>query len=91
MAGAVCHELNQPLQAILGHSELLIMGINHNDPKYKQLKIIIEQVERIRDLTRKLQKITTYKTKNYQDEKIIDIEKASYHSSFPGNDADIKL
>ena len=90
MAGAVCHELNQPLQSILGHSELLIMDVDHNDPSYKQFKVIVEQVERMRDLTQKLQKITKYKTKNYLDETIIDIEKAA-QASFPGIDADIQL
>ncbi len=30
MAGAVCHELNQPIQAMTGHSELIMMKLKTN-------------------------------------------------------------
>jgi PAS domain S-box-containing protein len=36
LAGAVCHELNQPIQAILGHSELLLMDLPKTVPFMKR-------------------------------------------------------
>lgn len=79
MAGTVCHELNQPLQAVSGWSELLLMDLVHSDPNYATLKKIIEGVDRIGDLTRKIMRISRYKTKGYMDNKsrIIDIDQSS--------------
>ncbi len=78
MAGAICHELNQPLQSVSGFSELLLMNMETGTPNYKKLKNIKAGIERIGDLTRKIMKITRYQSKPYLNEsKIIDIEKAS--------------
>jgi CheY-like chemotaxis protein len=78
MAGAVCHEINQPLQALSGYSELLLMDFNENDPAYATLKKIKSQVDQVGQLTRKIMKITHYQSKPYlSDGKIIDIERAS--------------
>ena len=80
MAGAICHELNQPLQSVSGFSELLLMDMETGSPNYKMLKNIKAGVERIGDLTRKIMNITRYQSKPYLNEsKIIDIEKASRH------------
>lgn len=73
-AGAVCHELNQPLQAISGYAELLMVEVREGGPHYELARQILEQVERIADITGKLQKITRYKTLDYgRHAKIIDI------------------
>ena len=75
MAGAVCHELNQPLQAILGYAELLIMD-RDIDKKVtaERLNNIINQISRIRKITKKLSSISQYKTVKYVgDVKIFDI------------------
>lgn len=73
MAGAVCHELNQPLQALLGYSELLIMSPEH-DASDKNLHSIKFQASRIEDISKKLSGITHYKTVNYPgNTKIVDI------------------
>ncbi len=77
MAGAVCHELNQPLMAILGYSELLAMKVNTDDPLYPDIVKIIKQVETMGRITHKLMSITRYETKEYLDRKIIDLEKSS--------------
>ena len=45
-SGAVCHELNQPLQIISGNCELLMMDIEKNSPVYKRIKIIQEQIKK---------------------------------------------
>lgn len=78
MAGAVCHELNQPLQSISGYSELLLLDMNEDDTKYQTLQKIKIQVDRVAQLTRKIMKITRYQSKPYAGEsRIIDIEYAS--------------
>jgi len=76
MAGAVCHELSQPLQSILGYSELLIMDSNEGNMANfnKSLDTIIDQTTRIGKITKKLSGITKYKTVGYAgDTKIFDI------------------
>jgi len=78
MAGAVCHELNQPLQSMSGYSELLLMDISEDDPKYQTLKKIKAQVDRVSALTRKIMNITRYQSKPYLgSSRIIDIDCAS--------------
>ncbi len=78
MAGAICHEFNQPLMSISGYSELILMDISENDPQYKSLKTINEQVHRLGGITKKLMRITEYKTKSYLDGNIVDIDEASH-------------
>ena len=78
MAGASCHELNQPIQVISGHSELLLMRAPEGDPMRKHATIIKQQVDRMADITRKLSNITRYETRDYiNGARIIDIDKAS--------------
>ncbi len=78
MAGAVCHELNQPLQIVSGYAELLLMDIQADDPNKKLLTNIKSGIERIGNLTRKIMAITHYKSKPYlKDGKIVDINNAS--------------
>ena len=80
MAGAVCHELNQPLQSVSGFSELLLMDMETGSPSYEKLRKIKAGIERIGDLTLKIMHITQYKSKQYlKDSQIIDIERASQH------------
>ena len=55
-AGAVCHELNQPLQVISGYAELMMVDLSRGDKHYELAEQILEQVERIADITGKLQK-----------------------------------
>jgi PAS domain S-box-containing protein len=74
MAGTVSHELNQPLQIILGYSELLKEKLAENDKFKKQLQHIINNINRIVEITEKIKNITEYKTKHYLDNtNIIDI------------------
>jgi len=79
MAGAVCHELNQPLQSVSGFSELLLMDMETSDPNHERLKNIKMGIEWIGELTRKIMKITRYRSKNYMNGKsrILDIDQAS--------------
>lgn len=77
MAGAVCHELNQPLQIVSGLAEILLMDMDACDPKQKTLKTIKDQIGRIGELTRKIMGITHYESKDYLKSKIVDIEQAT--------------
>jgi len=77
MAGAVCHEMNQPLMAISGYSELILMDLKEKDPLGEKLIKMKEQIDRLGQITRKLMHITKYETKDYIKSKIIDIDKAS--------------
>jgi len=79
MAGAVCHELNQPLQSIATAAELLLMDDHRHPENDPLIECIHAGVEQIGLLTNKVMKITKYKAKDYMGGKrtIIDIEESS--------------
>ena len=77
MAGAVCHGLNQPLQAAAGNAELLLMQMKPEDPGYEKVSRINVQVMKMGEITRKLMGITRYETKDYPMGKIVDIDRSS--------------
>jgi len=79
MAGAVCHELNQPLQIVSGFSEMLLMDMEPCDPNYKMLNTIKTGIDRIGELTHKIMRITRYQSKPYLKSKIVDIDEASQY------------
>lgn len=73
-AGAVCHEINQPLMIILGMAEMLLEDVeNRDDDDTAHLRKIKEQAERLGEVTRKLMTLTEYKTRPYLDTDILDI------------------
>lgn len=74
MAGAVCHEMNQPMQTVLGLCELLQMDADKNAPFHKTLIKIMEKIEEMGIITTKLMKITSYQTKPYLKGQIVDID-----------------
>lgn len=76
-AGAICHEINQPLMAILGFSELLIDDAAHGQIHEDNVKEIKDQADRLAQITKKLMDITKYKTKKYLRSQILDIDAAS--------------
>ncbi|MFH1985494.1 MAG: PAS domain S-box protein [Pseudomonadota bacterium] len=77
MAGAVCHEMNQPLMAILGYVELLGLDTPGHEAVTNRLAKIIAQVERLKVISTKLMRIARYETKSYLEKTIIDIDRAS--------------
>ncbi len=78
LAGAACHELNQPIQVVSGHTELMLIRMSQDDSLRRQLETVKEQVDRMVRITRKLNGITSYETRSYfGDIRIIDIDKAS--------------
>lgn len=77
-AGAICHELNQPMMAISGNTEMLMSMLDPNDPHYPRIAKIRSQVERMGAITQKLMGITRYETRKYTSgERIVDLEKSS--------------
>ena len=79
MAGALCHEINQPLQVAMGNAELLAYSVGEEDPAYEFVGEIRHAVERIGDLTRKLMNLTRYETMPYLgiERSIVDLERSS--------------
>jgi len=78
MAGATCHEFNQPMQVISGYAELLLKETDPSSPIHGKIQKIREATEVMADITGKLQQITRYETREYYDGmRIIDIDKAS--------------
>ncbi len=78
MAGAACHELNQPLQVLLTYSQLLLYDLSEGSPLYGGIKKIKESTDRLGQITKRIMNITRYETKEYiEGSKIIDIDKAS--------------
>lgn len=76
-AGMVCHEMNQPMQTILGQTDMILLTMK-DEAVSKRLQIIKEQLERMRNITGKLMNITRHKTKPYVGEvRIIDLDKSS--------------
>jgi len=77
-AGAVCHEMNQPLQGITSLSETLLMNLRAEELYGPQVKRIMDLTSRMSAITRKLMGITKYETKDYvQGIRIIDLDKSS--------------
>jgi PAS domain S-box-containing protein len=76
-AGGVCHEINQPLQALSGYAEMLAAQLKEAQAR-QYLHKIVRQVERIGSITARLQRITRYSTTPYgESDRVIDIERAS--------------
>ena len=78
MAGATCHEFNQPMQVVSGYCELLLKQVPEDSRIHEQVRRILEAVRSMIEVTRKLQTITKYETREYiEGARIIDIDKAS--------------
>ncbi len=78
MAGAACHELNQPLQTLVGYSHLLLENLPEDGSQFGEIKKIKDSVNQLAKITNKIMHITRYETKEYiEGSKIIDIDRAS--------------
>ena len=74
-AGGICHELNQPLQYILGAIQILMMDLDPAAPMYQSLDAVRASVEHMGEITRKLTAITYYRSRKYPGgNDIIDIQ-----------------
>ena len=78
IAGAIGHELNNPLQVVLTSTEKLAPASDADQRKIKLYYLLRKNVEEMRKIIHKFHNITQYATKAYVGgEKIIDIDKAS--------------
>ena len=78
LTGAACHELNQPMQVVLGYADLLCAPMAAEDPLRKPLKEIAEQILKMDCILKKLKNISTYETRGYvHGIRIIDIDKST--------------
>ena len=79
MAGAVCHEMNQPMQVTLVElAEFLVMDRYQKSEIEERVARIRRSLNSLRDMSRKLMHITKYETRDYvEGEKIVDIDRAS--------------
>jgi len=76
-AGAVCHELSQPLQVINGFCDILAEQKGLDPETSHALNAILKEIKKMGRLNHDLMNITRYETKPYLRSKIIDIEKSS--------------
>lgn len=77
-AGAVCHEMNQPLQVLTARLDLMLMQTGDQAQLRKSLEDLQDQVRRLADITRRLIKLTKYRTKAYADgEDILDLDRSA--------------
>jgi PAS domain S-box-containing protein len=86
LAGAAAHELNQPLQTVMGYAELLLRYLDksRNDPTWNAAEVIFAEAERMAEIVRKIGKITKYETKSYVGRaRILDLDKAAGEDSTP--------
>lgn len=81
MAGTICHEFNQPLMALSGFAELMLLQAEPNSRMCHNLEQMREQIDRMGRLTRKLMNLTTYRTKHYLNGLIVDIDASSKGSN----------
>jgi len=84
MAGAVCHELNQPIQGITSYAESLQSRLPPDSPEQGRVQGLLDLAGRMGVITRKLMQITRYETKDYvKGVRIIDIDRAAEDSGHP--------
>jgi PAS domain S-box-containing protein len=78
IAGAVGHELNNPLQVVLTSTEKLAPAPDADQRQIKLYRLLKKNVEQMRKIIHKFHNITRYAAKEYVGgEKIIDIDRAS--------------
>jgi PAS domain S-box-containing protein len=81
MAGAVCHEMNQPLQGLFLSLNEIMEDHNNLEQEIENIRYFIGK---IREINMKMMNITRYQTRDYIDgSRIIDIHGASNSDGEP--------
>ena len=62
---ALEHEINNPLSALLGHAELLLMERGLTAEQEQQVRVILEQASRIADVVRRLARLKNPQSVEY--------------------------
>jgi DNA-binding response OmpR family regulator len=79
LAGAACHEMNQPLQVLMGHAEILPMLLDSASPSAiesarRSTARIAEATERLASIVHRLQVIRSFRSVPYvRGERIADL------------------
>ncbi len=63
-AARLCHELNQPIQVVMGYSEILLKGLSPEHPHHKVMQLLKEQMLRMSQLTKRLRGIVRKEKKD---------------------------
>lgn len=78
LAGTAAHELNQPLTSIQALAEMLRRQAEDGAPYMRYIDSIVEQIDRIGSIVRRIGKITRYETKQYMPGTwIVDLDKSA--------------
>ena len=86
LAGTAAHELNQPLTSVLGYAELLKRKLGPDDYAWAKVDIIHKEAERMKEIVRKIGRITRFETKAYVGEaRILDLERATDEEGAPAS------
>ena len=79
---ALEHEINNPLSALLGHAELLLMDGALKDGQRTELQTVREQAERIADVVRRLAKLKDPRsTKHAAGQRTVDLSNSTTHNA----------
>lgn len=65
LAGAMAHELNQPLTSIYGSTDILLKHLETSDNAQRYARIIQDEASRMSDIIRKIGKVTRFETQSY--------------------------
>jgi len=78
---ALEHEINNPLSALLGHAELLLMDRALTDDQRRQLELVRAQAARIADIVRHLAKLKNPRSVEYPSgARMIDLSTSTTHN-----------
>lgn len=78
---ALEHEINNPLSALLGHAELLLMDRDLSAHQREPLQIVREQAAHIADVVRRLAKLKNPKSVEFRSgAQMIDLSKSTPHN-----------
>ena len=76
-AGAVCHEINQPLQYLMSQIELMLSKGEPHNVSREMIINMLKEVKRMGEITWRLQHITRFRTREYADGfRILDLDKS---------------
>jgi len=78
LAGTAAHELNQPLQSVIGYAQLILRQSQPDDAHVRAVSVILREGERMAEIVRKIGRITDYETKEYVGSaSILDLDKSA--------------